>query len=227
MRRTKEDAARTRDAIVEAALACFDRHGIAGSTLDQIAAAAGVTKGAVYHHFSGKHEILHEIRERVSLPLLDAADTALLHSGEIPALERVERFLLDILASLEGDARKRRALSVMQFKCEYVDELADELAGAVRKNDRLAEAFRYAYREARRRGQLVANLSPGIAALDTMVFLSGLVRLWLLHGPGDPLRKHAKALIRAHVTSRRRAPSTSSGIRAAPPSPSRRRSASP
>ncbi len=115
----------------------------------------------------------------------------------------------------------------MQFKCEYVDALADELAGAVRKNDRLTEAFRGAYREARRRGQLAAGLSPEIAALDTIVFLSGLVRLWLLHGPRDALRTHARALIRAHITSRRRAPSMSSGTPAAPRSPVRRRSASP
>src|SRR5689334_18537151 len=71
MRRTKEEAAKTRDAIVEAALACFDARGIAHATLDEIAAKAGVTKGAVYHHFGGKPEILHEIRMRVSLPLLD------------------------------------------------------------------------------------------------------------------------------------------------------------
>src|SRR5262245_49655740 len=51
MRRTKEEAALTRAAIVEAGLACFDRHGINGTTLDDIAAEAGVTKGAIYHHF--------------------------------------------------------------------------------------------------------------------------------------------------------------------------------
>src|SRR5258705_8189039 len=118
MRRTKEDAAPPRAAIVDPALSCFDRHGIAGSTLDQIAAAAGVTKGAIYHHFTGKREILHEIREQVSLPLLDAADTVLLHAGTTPALERVERFLLGVLGTLENDHRKRRALAVMQFKCE-------------------------------------------------------------------------------------------------------------
>ena len=148
MRRTKKEAARTRKAIVEAALSCFDRHGIAGSTLDQIAAAAGVTKGAIYHHFTGKREILHEIREEVSLPLLDAADTGLLKASEIPALERVERFLLEVLGTLENDVRKRRALAVMQFKCEYVDDLAEELAGSLRKNERLVGAFRSAYREA-------------------------------------------------------------------------------
>src|SRR5437773_2309282 len=103
MRRTKEDAARTRAAIMEAALSCFDRHGIAGSTMAQIAAAAHVTKGAVYHHFGGKREILHELREAVSLPLLDEADTELLQARGLPALERVEHFLLRILDALEHD----------------------------------------------------------------------------------------------------------------------------
>jgi TetR/AcrR family transcriptional regulator, acrAB operon repressor len=78
MRRTKEDAARTRAAIVDGALACFDRYGITSSTMEQIACEAGVTRGAVYHHFGGKGEILRAIREHVSLPLLDEANTELL-----------------------------------------------------------------------------------------------------------------------------------------------------
>src|SRR5687768_3187363 len=97
MRRTKEEAAKTRAAIVDAGLACFDRRGIAGTTLADIAAEAGVTKGAVYHHFAGKEAILHELREQVALPLLDAADTTLLHHADCPALERIERFLLAVL----------------------------------------------------------------------------------------------------------------------------------
>jgi TetR/AcrR family transcriptional regulator, acrAB operon repressor len=207
MRRTKEDAGKTRAAIVDAALTCFDRHGIAGSTLEQIATAANVSKGAIYHHFAGKREILHEIREQVTIPLMDEADTALLESGEVPALERVERFLLSILESLRDDARMRTALSVMQFKCEYVDDLAAELDGAVQKNERLLKAFEAAYRDAARKGLLAKPLAPEIAALETLMFLSGLVRLWLVHGPRSRLHKQAADAVRAHVTSRRAAPS--------------------
>lgn len=202
MRRTKEDAARTRADIVDAALGCFDRKGIAGSTLEQIAADAGVTKGAVYHHFCGKREILREIREQLALPLLDEADTALLRRGELPALERVERFLVSILDGLTNDSRKRLALAVMQFKCEYVGDLAVELEGALRSSERLAKAFEAAYREARKAGELARGLSPRIAAFETIMFLSGLVRLWLLQGPRSALRKQARAVIRAHVRSR-------------------------
>jgi AcrR family transcriptional regulator len=202
MRRTKEEAAQTRAAIVDSALACFDRHGIAGTTLDQIAAAAGVTKGAVYHHFGSKRAIFHEVRERVALPLLDEADTDMLHAGERPALERIEHFLLGFLGTMEEDARTRRALGVMQFKCEYVDALAAELRDAMRNNGRMLKAFEAAYGEARRRGELVKGIAPRAAALETLMFLTGLVRQWLLHPPAHAVRREARAAIRAHVALR-------------------------
>ena len=202
MRRTKEEAARTREGIVEAALACFDRHGIASTTLDQIAAEANVTKGAVYWHFRGKHEILHAIRQQVSLPLLDRADCTLLHKPERPPLERVGRFLDGMLDAIENDPRTRRALTVMQFKCEYADELVGELLDMRRNNDRLVAALEQTYEDARRRGELAHGIEPRVAALETSIFLAGLVRLALLDRSRDGVRKNARELIRQHVRSR-------------------------
>ena len=203
MRRTKEEAARTRAAIVEAGLACFDRHGIAGTTLQDIAREAGVTKGAVYHHFDGKRAILHELREQVAIPLLDDADAHLLRRDECPALERIERFMLAALDGIERDARKRRALSVMLFKCEYVGELAGELAANLRNNVRITQAFKAAYEAARRQRELAAWIRPEIAALESAMFFSGLLRLWILHPPRSALRRHARASVAEHVRSRR------------------------
>ena len=213
MRRTKEEAALTRAAIVEAGLACFDRHGIAGTTLHDIAAEAGVTKGAVYHHFRGKHAILHELREQFSLPLLDAADTALLHGGDVPALARIERFVVDVIEELERDDRRCRVLAVMLFKCEYVGELTEELAGNVRNSTRLIKAFEAAYRTARAEGTLAGDVDPAMAAFETTMFFSGLLRLWLLHGARSALRRNARAVIAEHV--RTRAPGTARGERRA------------
>ena len=203
MRRTKEEAARTREAIVEAALGCFDRHGIAQTTLDQIAAAAKVTKGAVYHHFSGKHAILHEIREQLTLPLMDEADTSLLHHSGRPALERIEHFLLGMLDGLERDSRKRCALTVMNFKCEYVGELAGELSDALVNLDRLVGAFETAYKDARKCRETLPDLRPRIAAFETMAFMSGLMKLWLMDHATGGFRRDARAAIRAHVRSRK------------------------
>ncbi|HEY2629278.1 MAG TPA: TetR family transcriptional regulator [Usitatibacter sp.] len=203
MRRTKEEAARTRKDIVEAALACFDRHGIAGTTLEQIAEQASVTKGAVYWHFTGKAEILHAIREEASLPLLDRADCALLRFAEVSPLARIQRFLEGMLDTIETDSRVRRALTVMHYKCEYADNLAGELGDMRRNNERLVKSLQQAYLEARKSGELTRELTPRLAALDTMVFLAGLVRLTLLDRARDGVRKNLAALIRAHVASRR------------------------
>jgi TetR/AcrR family acrAB operon transcriptional repressor len=203
VRRTREEAERTRESILAGALECFDRHGIASSTIEQIACEAGVTRGAVYHHFEGKRDILRAIRERVSLPLLDAADTALLRRSGSPPLARIERFLLSILDGLEKDPRKRQALTVMQLRCEYVGVLAGELAAAVRNVDRLSKALERAYREARAGGELAPALTPEVAALETLMFMNGLVRLWIVHANGATLRRRARAAILAHVRLRR------------------------
>jgi TetR/AcrR family acrAB operon transcriptional repressor len=203
MRRTKEDAAKTRAAIVNAALGCFDRHGITGSTLDHIAEAANCTKGAIYHYFDGKAAILHELRDQVSVPMLDEADCELLQERDVPALERIERLLLGILDAVETNGRTRQAIKVMQLRCEYVNGLEKELEGAARNQVRMARAFETAYREARKAGQLAPGVSPEVAAAETMMFLSGLLRLSLIHDEHGVLRKNGRAAVRAHVSSKR------------------------
>ena len=204
MRRTKEDAAKTRSAIVDAALGCFDRHGITGSTMAHIAEAAQCTKGAVYHYFEDKRGILKELRDQVSVPMLDEADCELLHEREMPALERVERYLLGVLKAVENDPRTRQAITVMQFRCEYVDDLQQELQAGAKNQERLMKAFEAAYREALRAGQLAPGLTPHASAIETMMFLSGLLRLTLIHGKDSIVSRNARAAVRGHVASKRR-----------------------
>ena len=54
-------SARKRAAILEAATAAFLRHGYLGTSMDQIAAAAGVSKQTVYKHFADKQRLFTEI----------------------------------------------------------------------------------------------------------------------------------------------------------------------
>ena len=52
-----QQAERTRDRLVEAASRLFALDGFVGTSMDAIAEAAGVTKGALYHHFSDKRAV--------------------------------------------------------------------------------------------------------------------------------------------------------------------------
>ena len=63
MRRTAEDAAKTRVALLEAALIAFEEKGWRGATFEHIAERAGVTRGALHHHFRDKRTLLAEALE--------------------------------------------------------------------------------------------------------------------------------------------------------------------
>jgi AcrR family transcriptional regulator len=64
-RRTQQERRETTTTgLLEAARELFAHQGYGATSLDQIAAAAGVTKGALYHHFAGKREVFRAVCER-------------------------------------------------------------------------------------------------------------------------------------------------------------------
>ncbi|TMH83460.1 MAG: TetR family transcriptional regulator [Betaproteobacteria bacterium] len=128
MRRTKRESERTRQGILRAARKVFARQGVIRTTLEEIAAAAGVTRGAIYWHFADKNALFFAMREQVAVPMIDRIDVALLRADGSDSVAGIERFLLDILEALESDASARQTFQIMGFKCEYVGELERELA---------------------------------------------------------------------------------------------------
>jgi AcrR family transcriptional regulator len=57
----QEQSEKTRSAIIDAAAAAFDAHGYQGAGLSLILEQAGVTRGALYFHFSSKEELAQEL----------------------------------------------------------------------------------------------------------------------------------------------------------------------
>ncbi len=61
------DAARTRAALLDAAQEIFLRDGYAAAATEEIVVQAGVTRGALYHHFANKRELFRGVIERIQL----------------------------------------------------------------------------------------------------------------------------------------------------------------
>ncbi len=61
----------TREALVEAARILFAERGYAGVGTEEIVRAAGVTRGALYHHFDDKRELFAAVYERIEAELAE------------------------------------------------------------------------------------------------------------------------------------------------------------
>ena len=79
----------TREAITEAAKRLFGERGFAATTVDDVAAAAGVAKGAVYHHFAAKEQLFEAVFNQASEAVLEEVDRAA--GAEKDALSAVAR----------------------------------------------------------------------------------------------------------------------------------------
>jgi len=204
MRRTKQEANATRQRIITAALRMFARHGITRTTLEQVARAANVTRGAVYWHFKGKRELVRAVRDTVSVPFLDRVDLALLRSPGDDPLQRIQRYLESLVSDIEHDRTLRLTFEVMSFKCEYVGEFAVEREAMCRNTQRMQKALAQAYSESAEDGLLRTGVTPDVAAFETIAFLTGLCRLLLLDASRFGGSAAARDAIAAHVQGQRR-----------------------
>lgn len=75
----------TTAAILQAAVEVMARHGYHGTSVRDLAEAAGVSPGLIYHHFGSKHDLLVTILDRCMDRLVESTEEALFHAGDDPA----------------------------------------------------------------------------------------------------------------------------------------------
>jgi AcrR family transcriptional regulator len=124
MARTRPLRSETRQRVLDADFEVFGRRGIAASSLTEVAAAAGLTKGAVYSNFDSKDELVLALMEehaghriQASLDAVDASDSAdmlsevaavLVHEMRVDAVWH--RLLAEYFAMAHHDPARREAL---------------------------------------------------------------------------------------------------------------------
>ena len=202
MRRSKEDSLKTRRSIMVAARRVFARRGVSQTSIEHIAKAAGVTRGAIYGHFRDKVALFREMRDTVKVPLIDTIDEILLHDREDP-LAGVEHYLLKVISAMRDDVATRDTFRILIFKCEYVGEIEAEMERQVERTSELAARLEHAYRVAAKLGMLRKGVTAHMAAIDTTAFLVGLIRLWLLDESGKLVRKGVAKVVHTHVSNLR------------------------
>ncbi|WP_371322932.1 TetR family transcriptional regulator [Dechloromonas sp. ZY10] len=203
VRKTREEAEKTRKQIVDAARAVFHRCGVSRSTLEKIAQEAGVTRGAVYWHFKDKAELFFAVREDIFVPLLERTDSILFSEAYGDPLDAIQASLQEFFRVLDDCAVVREVFEIMILRCEYVQEFAGVQEEVNRPAiDFLAKIERMYVRAAERR-TLRAGLDPFAAARDTWAFTSGLLHLALECRLEENLATNIGQMIVSHMALRR------------------------
>ena len=104
-----DQAEATRAALLEAATELFAQRGYAGVATEEIVRAAGVTRGALYHHFAGKLELFEAVYEQVEQGLVERIASSAMSAASDPlaALRAGAQAFLD---ACEDPAVQRIAL---------------------------------------------------------------------------------------------------------------------
>ena len=125
---------RTRAALVEATLALIAEQGLAGVTLDAVAARAGVTKGAIYSNYRNKGELLWDAVDTRRLHLrprmigdarAQAREMARAFMAQLPQAEREASFYGELQSYIRTDPELRQQQAAQQTA--QFDWMAGEL----------------------------------------------------------------------------------------------------
>jgi AcrR family transcriptional regulator len=173
-RRTKDEAEKTRNAIIDAAEKVFYAHGVARTSLEQIASAAHVTRGAVYWHFRDKIALCEAMMERVFLPQEDILER-LASSASATPLEDLRKACLHSLKLMATDKRRQRVVSILMQRCEYVEEMAAVMKRRHQCKDRMLSRTRRMFARAKKLKQLSPSWTPATAAAALQAVMSGLI----------------------------------------------------
>jgi TetR/AcrR family transcriptional regulator, acrAB operon repressor len=177
-RRTKEEAAATRDSILDAAEKLFVEQGVSRTTLQHIATEAGVTRGAIYWHFDDKGALFNAMMERATLPLETELQVLDQEESSDP-LADLRNYMLAVLRRTVEDPGARRVFEIATLKVEFVDEMD---AVRLRRQDNMNNWMERAERRIRlaaEKGVIRCKVEPATVALAMWIMVDGLIRNWM------------------------------------------------
>ena len=189
MKRTKEEAAKTRQELLDAALLVFSQQGYQAARLQDIAKTAGVTRGAIYHHFGSKAELFNTLMDEASAQESGAVQAAIAEGGNLAQI--MARILSYSLTLLEEDRRLRQVFELSLFKAGTDPELAEVQRKRAEQTELLIGSTAAIMAQGIANGELRVGLDPDTVARAFIAYQNGVATLWLSNRQAFSLKEQA------------------------------------
>ena len=192
-RKTKEEAAKTRRNILDAAFTVFSDKGFVRATLRDIARAAGVTRGAIYWHFKDKIDLFLALSEEIAASAAVRPED--IREDRVQSLEDLEREILNYLANFETNTRYAVFYEMINRRTEYTEELEPVLSKQREERREILERAGAMFAHLKAQGMVRCDLDPACAALSLLVWIGGLIEIWLSDRASLSITDTAPALL--------------------------------
>ena len=204
-RSTKAEAQETRNRILDAAQKVFHAKGVSHTSLEDVAQAADVTRGAIYWHFKNKDDLFNAMSQRVRLPL-EAMVQASGDAAQADPLGQLRSFLVLVLQETALNPQSRTVFDILLLKCEFVDANGPIRARRQEECTNALANFERTMTNAIARGQLPENLDVPLASRALHAMMRGLIIDWLFMPEKSDLAADAPRLVDACLDMLRYAP---------------------
>jgi AcrR family transcriptional regulator len=176
--------ATTPNAILEAAIRVAGRDGLLATTLDKVAAEAGITKGGVLYHFASKDELLTRMMEHFAAQVEQGLVTRI--ADDPVADRRWVRAMIDMVFASGSDKVSEANGTPRGLPPEITHKFILAMLAAFAANPALLSVIKPFMERMRNR---ISAEPGGIEQIVTWLAADGLF-LWELFGmarPGDPM----------------------------------------
>jgi TetR/AcrR family transcriptional repressor of nem operon len=186
----------TRQRIVVAAADLMFEHGVAGTTMDDVRSAAGVSSSQIYHYFADKEALVQAVIEHQNDTIVGGQETMLASLDTLAGMRAWRDFLVEHQRRLE--CRGGCPIGSLGSELAEVDPRARAaVAGGLR---RWEAGIRGGYRAMHGRGELVAGADPDKLATATLAALQGGLLLTQIQRSTEPLEAALDTVL-AHISS--------------------------
>ncbi len=205
VRKTRSDTESTHAALLDAAEQVFQEKGVAAATLNDIARAAGMTRGAIYWHFKDKSELVHAMCERATLPMEAMFNETTAVGGGDP-LGSIRKLTVHALTQVATSKQQQTVFDIMFHKCEKTGEMAPMFEREQASRSECHSQMEALLRAAVACGQLPADTDTALVMQMLHAFVVGVMHEWLLDPGAYDLERHAETFVDTLLVGLRVAP---------------------
>ena len=183
MRKTKEDTEISKLRILLAAEEEFCLHGFAAANLDNIAKAAGLTRGAIFWHYKSKANLFRAVVKR-AINTLNEMNTQTFSRTGISVMENRKEMLKKLINGKSFD------ILLMMADCYITGEVPKNILNELfKETKRLFNDSYNSLSEAKRRGELHEDTNIKAVLLSLNVVLTGFAKMKQLKALTVPINE--------------------------------------